>query len=802
MKKLLVCTAFVLFAVQLLCAQVLLPPKYTAVRTKSGFLYSFTVKRDCVVKYRVFDAFTGTVATGELSDNGRLSVNHNDTVTAWTETLAGTRSREITLSKQETEVNAANRFDVVSPAEGTWANRQALVVQAASGTEVYYSFSGSNPLEFGFAYDGPVLIDAVGEVTLNVVALHADGTTVSKNITYTVRENANKPPLAVSDMNPLVLCGMNHPVTIPADALYSLGESDVFLRGTTIQTRVPSCIDVCLPLTVSYNGADYRYVIQTADSPRLESGTQMELSSPIQIVDWNFVMFQENTSVQYCVDGGEWVLYTEPFFLERTRTHTIYWKTAESTQKLELPPKPTVTGVPRSLLTNNCVELQCSNALYTFRIEKGGLFSPPLTSFYVDTLLGDVLDVDVRLALYYGNIRQGDVALNFTVDKQPPLVPVIRLAPHDEYERDSVTAFVSSPDSVYVAVTEEKTQFDFYDSRLTENEVPTLTKESQTENLSFVPLSSSRLVLTGDEFSAVDYTVYAYALDKAGNKSDTVCVKTFVDRNNFYVDANPFGRNASYTDEHYKEDGTANNPFSSVVEAFRTVNSRENTVLHIRGSFTDLPSILLLSNCTVMGRNGARLTFAPKATLTVKNGTVHLNDIGIEKNALPSDEDSAITDITETGTTDSPLLHISGARVVAKNCDFSCNGSKNAVLLNTEGATLFLLESSLSMSADFYALAVRGQKSNVYGNNVNVSLASDSAVGFSLTESVFELTDTKCLIVAKRARGAELYGCTYKLNASVRQTQNEGDAQKYVSLWKDANSTESSAPLFSADAVR
>ena len=48
---------------------------------------------------------------------------------------------------------------IISPVPGTWANKQCLVLNTTDGSECFYSYSGTDPLTSGFAYDGPVLID-------------------------------------------------------------------------------------------------------------------------------------------------------------------------------------------------------------------------------------------------------------------------------------------------------------------------------------------------------------------------------------------------------------------------------------------------------------------------------------------------------------------------------------------------------------------------------------------------------------------------------------------------------------------
>ena len=82
------------------------------------------------------------------------------------------------------QVYSDEGFVIVSPVEGTWANKQSLVLEVPEAYEVFYSFSGSHPMESGFAYDGPVMIEAEGAVSLKIALVFSDGNaaiyTVSK----------------------------------------------------------------------------------------------------------------------------------------------------------------------------------------------------------------------------------------------------------------------------------------------------------------------------------------------------------------------------------------------------------------------------------------------------------------------------------------------------------------------------------------------------------------------------------------------------------------------------------------------
>ena len=65
-------------------------------------------------------------------------------------------------------VAAFAQLKVISPIEGTFANRQMLVLETDGSGDCYYSLNGADPEAFGFAYDGPVLIDLDGPVEIRI----------------------------------------------------------------------------------------------------------------------------------------------------------------------------------------------------------------------------------------------------------------------------------------------------------------------------------------------------------------------------------------------------------------------------------------------------------------------------------------------------------------------------------------------------------------------------------------------------------------------------------------------------------
>ncbi|MBO5690500.1 MAG: hypothetical protein J6R96_01400, partial [Spirochaetaceae bacterium] len=127
-------------------------------------------------------------------------------------------------------------FVIVSPIEGTWANKQSLVLEVPEANEVFYSFSGSHPMESGFAYDGPVMIEAEGAVSLKIALVFSDGNAAIYTVDYTVESDETDfdNPFSLNFRQPVVTYSTGESIGIPAGFSYRLGNSSNFLPGDKI----------------------------------------------------------------------------------------------------------------------------------------------------------------------------------------------------------------------------------------------------------------------------------------------------------------------------------------------------------------------------------------------------------------------------------------------------------------------------------------------------------------------------------------------------------------------------------------
>ena len=132
-------------------------------------------------------------ADGDLSvrrglSDGEAIGGRSLSILAWAVDAAGNSSNCVTYEGKPFELAIGN------PAAGRWANRQRLIVFSEGADEVFWTDDGSDPLgQGGRRYEGPVLIDAAGEIVVRVAARSQDGRVERREVAYSVTEAPEEP---------------------------------------------------------------------------------------------------------------------------------------------------------------------------------------------------------------------------------------------------------------------------------------------------------------------------------------------------------------------------------------------------------------------------------------------------------------------------------------------------------------------------------------------------------------------------------------------------------------------------------
>ena len=321
---------------------------------------------------------------------------------------------------------------IVNPSEGLWANKQILVLDLPYGANAYYSVSGNDPESSGFAYDGPVLLDVDGDCYLRVAVITSDGKKTSSEVFYTVREvplpKDEKASTFISDVvsNGLIDYSAGDIFTIPSSLEYSFGQkAECFEAGRALSLPSGTVIARSIPCTVTDGSSYWRFVLRAY--PEM-SGLYSRRDVPFEISDWNTVVFTSNKYI-YKIDDKWWELPKLPVTLDRSVSHMISW------QRLDYSPENPVKFfvLPPMPLVKTETALDGSKTIYTEGesgykfgiIDNQGDVSELYDTLKFDTFQGDLFEGSVRTGIFYDSVYQGEMLVDYRVNKKIPQKPQI-----------------------------------------------------------------------------------------------------------------------------------------------------------------------------------------------------------------------------------------------------------------------------------------------------------------------------------------------------------------------------------------
>ena len=357
-----------------------------------------------------------------------------------------------------------SQINVISPVSGKWSNKQILLIETDNSekADYYYSIDGSSPKEFGFAYDGPVLLDVVGDVELKIVKVTNDITEEIK-INYNVVENdgfnSSYENLINSFFKSGILnCSSGSTISIPPSLMYRFGtDKKTFIQGKDLELAKNSSISRYLPCELydSSNDFHWRFILNTIPQTM---GIYSKKDVPFFVTDWETITFT-NQDYIYKIDNGMWTLPKEPIFLDRNENHMIYWQSIAFEQGnpieyFELPKKPTL-NVDISADGNYTYTL-IGDDFYTLGVkdEKNSEVQQLFTEIGVDTFLGDKISGEICLQVYSNSIYQGEFNESYVVDKLLPEQPIILSNVDSFYSRKKVDITINSVNNedLYVSI--------------------------------------------------------------------------------------------------------------------------------------------------------------------------------------------------------------------------------------------------------------------------------------------------------------------------------------------------------------
>ena len=652
---------------------------------------------------------------------------------------------------------AFEEINILSPVSGVWKNKQALVLNLEKGTDVYYSFTGSDPYVSGFFYDSPVLIDQTGDVTVKITSIAQNGERKDFTIEYNVEENSgveysiqSKEFINSINQNPIVPYISGTDFFIPSEFLYSLENSKTPYLKSMLSLSSKNSVERFVPcFAVDFTGNNFfHFVIQVLSAEKTSDAKADNI--PFEISEWNNFSFKDKNFI-YRIDDENWKSPSESSFIDRNYTHKISWQPVEfypdnKIFEYELPAKPSVlsrknkSGVVEFFIAGN----------ENFTFEKNSSFA------YADAFENEDVKSSACFKIFYNGNYQGTIDADFAIDRLPPEPPEIFSSSVGKLTRKKSFFRISSEPGAKIFYALSK-PFEIPDGFV--ESVQAEFENIKPENFSLY--NGNEIFLKSSDKNAVFYKVCAYSVDASGNKSEISEQKIIIDETNYYLFANS---------QNEIQDGSYDNPFKSFEQLISVLKSSNKKLrFHIYGNI-EIPDneFLISKDCTFIGHDSS-LSFKENSVIKVSNANVEFENLIIEKKSQAEN---------------SPLVFAKNSSVGISNCEFSAVFLKKGSLLDLENSKAQIENSGFTIQADSYACGISSENSNVNCKNSRFTSVAESCFNVKISGGTCSFSDSSFSLIGTLGRGIQI------LNANASVIQNEFNARL-------SDSTKKSSPIWS-----
>lgn len=669
---------------------------------------------------------------------------------------------------------------VISPASGTWANRQCLVLDVNDGAECFYSFSGSDPLTSGFAYDGPVLIDSAGEITLKIAVVFGDECRERFEVSYVVAESnpfaqksAENEFLRNTVAKGIFMYSYGNPLSIPASLTYAFGDDEkkIFFPGKELFLNPENRLSRYIPCTVSDGSRFWRFIVLTSGG---DIGILAKYTVPFEIRDWTTFVFTGEKLI-WAIDDGYWSASTLPVELDRTVRHKISWQSVayeagNPIQSFVLPPEPDFVSEEEK---NGAVSFLIEgDTRYKMGIVSSGVQGEAFTSggllshAVFDTFEGDSISGTAEFAFFCDGVFMGTKTASYSVDKCPPDAPIFVSNVKTPYSRVPVEIQLESEPGaeIFYAVSDafEVDEYSVVDS----------------DDFDFVEAGNFALydvpvILKSEIKSAMFYKVRAYAVDSSGNMSSVSEYRVIIDEYNYYVSADAEVEDA---------DGTRLRPFSSFEQILDVIKQSRFAHFFVSGTIK-IPSgeTVLSSNCAFSSPDGSgRFVIPSDGSFVVRSSSVDSKNIIFEKERSRSH-----AKLSSLSSSNSVFFTLENAAVSFENCEILGFFAESGTVFNSMNSVVEMSNSGLTVQSDSYACALSSSDSKISVMNSRISSVSATAVNFSIQGGQFELKESECRVVSHLGRIAELMRTTASLSSNLYAGEFDKKLVGVVPVWTD-----------------
>ena len=663
---------------------------------------------------------------------------------------------------------------VISPVQGRFANEQALVLDLSDGAEAFYSYTNTNPLASGFAYDGPVLIDMRGDVSLRIVVVKGSESEEYK-IDYTVTGAGN--PFAEGTREKtfidrvtnesILLCTSESVVFVPPSLSLAIGDGEKPVsNGGTLAVSADNRLSRYIPCTVSNGSENWRFIIFLTAG---EAGTFSQTEVPFEISDWSTFRFTGKNLI-WAIDNGYWSASRDDFTLDRTKTHVVYWqdvayKAGNPIQSFVLPPKPALLkeSYDKAVVFNIDGDMRyrlsivSSGASGEAHADKG-LYS----TLTFDTFEGDYVNATAVFALYCDGVYQGELSAPYTIDRQPPLPPRFVASEEGEYARRDVKLKIESENAakIYLAIygplevssnsyLDGNSEFDYI----------------KPNSGDYFLYTAQPIELRAGTEKTVCYRAFAYAEDTSGNLSALSSYKVIIDEYNYFLDGGA---------SDFAADGSRLHPYNSFEQALSVINEGKFVHFFVNGTVT-LPNgaSVISSNCSFTGMCDARFVLPPSSCILVRDASLEMQNCVVQK------------DLENSVGSDSRLFVFERGAASFEDCEILGNFDSSGTGISAESSIVSFKNSGMTAQSVTYACAVSAINSRIQFENSHFASVSDTAVNFSVKGGSFELKSCDCTVISHLGRILESNGAHLRLVSNSYTGDFDRETKGVSPVWKD-----------------
>ena len=640
-------------------------------------------------------------------------------------------------------------INLLSPVEGEFANRQMLVIDNSSGGDFFYSIDGADPETFGFAYDGPVLLDVAGQVQLNVTRITAGGKKEKASVSYTVNADDGS-KTSYHDFVQTFFDGgiLNYSagseLVIPSEFIFYLGlppeagSAENFTPARTLRLSAASVLSRYVPCTIldSARGVRYRFIIKTYPQ---SAGVYSRRDLPFEISDWENITFV-NDDLIYKIDSEYWGLPKEPVKIDRTVSHMISWQPLEydSSNPIEffvLPPKPEF--VRNELEDGSIVYTIKGDDSYALSVmnEADGTYSELFSQVGIDAFYGDHVFGNMTLGVFSNSVYQGKFSVSYNINRRPPQIPVIKTNAEGFVSRGSVDVKITGMKGaeLYVALSQPVTLSESDFSYKPEDEI---FKRVQTGEYKKVKGDSFSLRWAQNGLNPVYYKLSAYSKTDE-NMSSPVEFAVVIDQSNYYFDASADAGLA---------DGTAAHPFTDFSQLKDALVKQRVVKLSVKGEMKIDKAYNISANFEITNNGDARLKFGPDGSLNVKASTFEIADCRITNTS----------DISKKSIV--PLIKLENSVLTMKNCVIAADFARTGTVIDASNGIINLSDVMASANAVSYVSFISAVKSRLSIKNTSVSANADTSVIISADGGNVTASKNDFIVTGGNGRVAELFG--------------------------------------------